>query len=261
MKKNRLRQLLAQKHYMDKVAIRSLSSGLRDSFDRAYDIAKSSITAGIKESGDRYAMLNEKLKEIEIPEDGPPSEEAQDMFDELGQAMYAIDLDTDALLSLEEMRVIFIYKTLEKAVREMIGVAFPRVNKKDLFRWETVKSTLSFYDINITHIDGYQEVNQLRVVNNNIKHTIELNEETKKIPYWKDELEFSPENLSMFYEVVKDQVAVFAESLGQAIISSVYEPDAAKVEKFADEMADKLGNKELSLLIKALNDKLVQRGG
>ena len=77
MKKNRLRQLLAQKHYMDKVAIMSLSNGLRDSFDRAYDIAKSSITTGIKESGDRYVLLNEKLKEIEIPEDRPPSEQVQ----------------------------------------------------------------------------------------------------------------------------------------------------------------------------------------
>jgi hypothetical protein len=254
--KNRLRQLFAKKHYRDKMEIRGLSSGLRDSFDRAYDIAKSSILAGMRSSEEQYAILNDQIKEIEWPEDEPPSDEALGLFDELGQVMYSITLDTDALLSLEEMRVIYAYKTLEKAVGGMLCVAFPKVNKKDLFKWEAVKSCLSINGIRISQIAGYAEANGLRIVNNNIKHSVDLNDETRNIPFWKDETEFTHENLPKFYELIKDKVLLFAEKLGDALISNVFELDEEKIDTLASEIADRLNNEQISLLIDKLNSKL-----
>lgn len=250
------RSFQIEKHHRDKSRIRSIGSGLRGSFDKAYEIAKSTIQKEKKQAKEDYDNLNEKMLGLEFTEDNPPSPEALKLFEEWGDRAWTIDSTEEALLALEEMRVVFLFKTVEIAIKEMVAIAFPKLNSKDLYRWESVTTHLKANGITIGEFTGYRETNALRIVNNNIKHSPELNPETKNsIPYWNDEVEFTDCNLGAFCEHVMPRVIQFIQSLGEAIINAAYEFDDSKLEAMASEISDKLSSNQAAKLIERLRAK------
>ena len=249
-------QMLKKKYYRDTRNILAISSGLRDSFERAYTVASASIKSEIEEAKTENLILSEKANSIQFEEDTPPSEDELQVFDELGSNYWTIHSSEDSLLSLSETRILFLFKTIEKAIKEMAGIAYPKINKRDFFRWALVISHLKSNGVEIKNLNGYQEVNQLRIVNNNIKHSQEINAETKKIRYWEDEDEFTYKNLEIFYNNIKETVIAFMETLGKSIISATYELSDEKLEEMSKEIFDRLDSKRVKKLIVCLQKKL-----
>lgn len=256
MKRETRFQKLKRKHYRDKGNIKAISSNFRDSFDKAYSAASASIKSEIEEAKTKNLVLTERADSIQFDEETQPSEADLTVFDELGANYWLIHSNEDSLLSLSEMRIIFLFKSIESAIKEMTVIAYPKTNKRDFFRWELVASHLKINGVEIKNITGYEEVNQLRIVNNNIKHSQELNEETRKIHYWKDEEEFTFKNLERFYDNNKIPIMSFMEALGEAIIRSTYELSDEKLEEMSKELFDRLDRKQTEKLIANLKKKL-----
>lgn len=247
---------LMQKHYRDKTSIRSIAGNLRDSFDKAYEIAKSTIQAETEEAKEDFENLTEELRGFEPDEDGRPSEEALSVINRQVDRALAFHSNEEALLALEEMRIAFLFKSVEIAITQMISIAFPKLNTKDLYRWELVTTHLKANGIVIKDLPGYSETNALRIINNHIKHALGPDQEGGgNIPCWNGDSEFTGRNLVLFYNRVKPKVFEFMEDLGEAIISAAYEFDDTKLESLASDIARKLDNSQAAALIQKLKRK------
>ncbi len=260
---------LKRKHFRDKAKIRSISNNLSNSFDNAFLTASATLLKSLNEAKSRKDILtaqtNQILSEIEnsSPEsfeienlDFEPSQKEQALFEELGENEWLIESNNDSLLSLSEMRVIFLFKTIENAIKEILVIAFPKAQKKSLYRWDVIVNLLKSNGVELDKIEGYNAANQLRIVNNNIKHSSNIVDETKKIPYWKHETNFTYENLDTFYNNICNLIIKFMKGLGEAIVIAVYEVSNEKLDEMAQVIFDQLETKSVGVLISKLEEKL-----
>jgi len=247
---------MLEKHYRAKASIHSIAGGLRDSFDKAYEIGRSTIEVEIREASADYDSLNEALKDSERYEDGRLSEEALRIIDRQVDRGLAIQYGEEALLALEEMRLAFLFKSMEISIKEMMSIAFPKLNKKELFRWDLVTTHLKANGIPVIEITGYREANALRILNNHIKHSFASDQESiGDVACWSSDSEFTYKNLIAFYEQVKPKVIEFMENLGNAIVKAVYDLDDASIEAMADEIAGRLSTCQATALLKKVKAK------
>jgi hypothetical protein len=70
----------------------------------------------------------------------------------------------------DKLAIVALYGQVELSYKAMIVVAIPGVDGRQLFRWAMVRKTLKEKDINVQRVASYAEVNQLRCLNNAIKH-------------------------------------------------------------------------------------------
>ncbi len=202
---------LKRKHFLDKNKIRSVSTNLSNSFDNAYTTASTILKKSLIEAESLQIALEGQidkiLDKIEISENFEPSEKDEKIAKELGEKESLIESNNDSLLSLSEMRIVFLFKTIENAIVRMTDIAFPKAKKKTFFRWDVIVDFLKINGVKIDKINGYEAVNQLRVVNNNIKHSLNIDESTKKFRFWIHETDFTYENLYKFYKSIHEPKA------------------------------------------------------
>lgn len=256
MKRTTILAKLKKKCYCDKMSIIGISQSIRDSFDKAYEIASTAIMEQIEEESGKSKIISEKINAITFEEGIQPSEDELRTFDEFGENVYSIHSNEDVLLSLSEMRIIFLFKTVEKAIKEMVEIAFPKINSRDLFRWDILVSHLKTNGVEIKKLSGYQETNRLRIVNNNIKHSLNIDTETKNIPCFSTEEEFSYKNLESFYKSIEIPVQEFMSALGEEVVKSAYELTPEKLEEIANEIFNRYDSEQIKEIINKLTSKL-----
>lgn len=247
---------MKKKCYRDKIAIIGISESIRDSFDKAYEIASTAIREQIKKESEKSELIAEKINALTFEEGIQPSEEELRAFDEFGENAYSIHSNEDVLLSLSEMRIIFLFKTVEKAIKEIVEIAFPKINSRDLFRWDILVSHLRTNGVEIKKLIGYQETNRLRIVNNNIKHSLNIDTETKNIPSFSTEEEFSYKNLESFYKSIEFPVQEFMSALGKELVKSAYELNPEKLEEITNEIFNRYDREQIKEIINKLTSKL-----
>ncbi len=250
---------LKRKHYRDKAKIRSISNNLSSSFDIAFSTASATLKKKLNEAESRKDILtaqtNQILSDIENL-DSEPLEEEQTIFEELGESEWIIESNKDSLLSLAEMRVIFLFKTIENAIKEILVIAFPKTQKKSLYRWDVMMNLLKNNGVEVGKLDGYDAANQLRIVNNNIKHSSNIAEETRKNSYWKHETNFTYENINTFYNSINKLVLKFMQGLGEAVVLAVYEISNEEIEEMSHIIFERLETKRVGMLIIKLEERL-----
>jgi hypothetical protein len=79
-----------------------------------------------------------------------------------------------------EMIIVALYKKVEIDTKQAIKVTFPLENTRNLYLFKNLKEFLNNHRIDITTFPSYPKVNELRLINNCIKHdgtvSNELNE-------------------------------------------------------------------------------------
>ena len=245
-----------EKQLRNKMEIRGIANNIDDGLAKAYEVARDTIQSEHHKARLDLKAIEERLKEVELTEDHPPSPEESALFDDWGNKAWAIHSSEEDILALEEVRVVFLFRRVEIAIKKMMHIAFPKLNSKDLYRWDVVKSHLKANGIIVANIQGYQETYSLRVVNNNIKHSSDLTEETKRsLPYWNSEIEFTYNNLRNFREQVESKIRSFMEGFGEAIIEAVFNVDDSKLETMACELSERLTSDQAGRLIEKLRRK------
>lgn len=227
------------------------------------------VTPRLNDINEEIEDLREKIQEIkqetneyednsmEYDEDGRPSEPYLELFSELGGLDYEIDILSEQRLSIEEMKLVCLYKDFEIFMKEIIALCFPDSGMKELFRWDNVKNFLKGYDILIGDIKNHNLIDKLRVVNNNIKHSNIIDDKVKKanvVEFISNE-KFDCESLSDFYDRVRNEPVKFLEYLAEKIIEHLFVFDDERIDKIDRQYEERMEKETIVKLAEALIKK------
>ena len=183
-------------------------------------------------------------------EKGVPTD--NEAMDEVGRLLGEQFWATQHLNTLSEMKIVYLFKCVEIAMKSLIRTAYPKTNTKDFYKWESMSSFLKTFNINVSTLRGYLEVNELRKVNNNIKHTDVVSDEVKIIKEFKDKGEFEFDDLEHFHDRVKVKSEEFIKDLGVAILVDLYTFDNGRIESIAKEYKNRMDADQLRKLVQIL---------
>ncbi|EGQ8677841.1 hypothetical protein GKA74_22980 [Vibrio parahaemolyticus] len=130
---------------------------------------------------------------------------------------------SDQVFALVEMQVIYSFKQLEITLKSLLSLAFDNVDKKSLFNWKSLKKEYNSRNVKISEADNYVPINQLRVVNNALKHSSKITQEVKDLAILEfRNLElFDYESLNSFYQRIKGGIKIFLLSVVCMLVSSL----------------------------------------
>lgn len=231
------------------------------------------ISPRIDELSDEINELKERVSNIEqekaeyeenndvYDEDGRPHETYLDFYSEIGELHAEIDLLLMQQISIEEMKVVCLYKEFEILLKKIIAFSLPNIDIDRIYKWEQIKSILNNFGINIGEIEKHNRLNELRVVNNNIKHSNIINKNVIKsdVVEFKGKNKFDSKSLSEFYARIRNEPIIFLKSLANKIIEYLFAFDNERIESIASQYEntmDKASALKLSeLLIKNFHNQ------
>jgi hypothetical protein len=117
-----------------------------------------------------------------------------------------------------------------------------------------MKSFFRLKQIDFTSIKEFEYVNQLRIVNNNIKHSSEIGSEIQKkgIKEFKDLQEFNFNSLTEFYNRVKAHIEPFLENVTKNVNSHLFEFSDDRINNIVQNYAQHMDEETLLRLSKVL---------
>ncbi len=184
------------------------------------------------------------------------TEDDWELIDELGEYHLKHSLISESLYSIYEMRIVYLFKSLEIIMKKLIEKAYPESNTIGFYKWENIKSYFKSKDINLTILPGYPECNDLRKINNAIKHNDELGEEVKKINEFKGAYRFSYNILGEFYKRVKPKIEDFKGALEIEIENDLFSFTPERIDKIVKEYSHRMNKDDLKLFISKLTSRL-----
>lgn len=157
------------------------------------------------------------------------------------------------LHSLNEMRIIYLFKNLEISIKSIIKNAYPNTNTKDFFKWQILINFLSEKNIPITTVEGYTEAVQLKDVNNTIKHSDSIPQHISRLSEFTTG--FTSEGLERFVQRVKPQVELFREKLSVEIAKERFDFNDDRIDSIVKEYRHRMDDIAFLNLIEKLNSK------
>lgn len=158
----------------------------------------------------------------------------------------------EELSTLFEMKIIYAFKHLEIEIKNLISASFNDSSIERFSKWENLIQYLKTKKIEIKLLDNYKEVNQLRTVNNFLKHSnAKIDDSIKWIEEFKETKNINYEILEKFYARIKNSSNAFLSSLSNAIYKSLYE--------FNDEKLDRIAKSIILRMDKNNADKLIEK--
>ena len=196
-------------------------------FESAMKTTIIAIEKEIRKTETRYKELEVEQKNLskEYHQTGIPNQNDMTLLENLGDCSMHKGWLYENLTAIYEMRIINLFKSLEIGIKYKIEQAYKGVETKQFFRWQVLIEFLRTKNISPPSLKGYQETNQLRVVNNQIKHGGELNNKVRNIPEFVSDNQFHFDSLQKFLARVSEPVNQFFSELTRNIYSDLYEFD------------------------------------
>ena len=157
--------------------------------------------------------------------------------------------------SLYEMKVIYLYRSLELNINYLIETAYPTVNTKSLYRIDVIKSFFDHKEIDISKIEGYEEYQDLRKVTNCIKHNSKISSNVAKIPKFKKKEFLDSETLHEFYNRIKLKVQLFIRELKNEIKTDLFHFPKARLNKLVKEYYEQMDEETYLRFIEKMKQK------
>lgn len=183
----------------------------------------------------KHQKRPEQLQDVEDPMEVSYPENA-DELDNLTDMLYI----GEEILAFEEMKVTYAYKQFEIHVKRLMSATYPTVPTKELYKWDILMSFLRSKGIAPKQLDRFTEVDELRRVNNTIKHSSEIDLEAGRITEFIGKSTFTYVDLAAFYERVKHAPSIFLESLAHAIYKDLYHFDDARIERLVVDFVQRM---------------------
>jgi hypothetical protein len=226
----------------------------------SFDLYNSFEPSADKEIGrliDEINNLNKKYNEFDKIQTTDKSEpELMNIEMDKHYCLLDIEYIKEEIWALVEMKIIFAFKFLEITIKKLIITSFIGTKTNDFYKWDLLNSFLRSKNIRPENLEGYQEVTQIKDVNNVLKHSGEFPDEIKnRILEFrkKDKITFT--ELNLFYSRIKPFPKIYIGKLASAIYSELYEFDENKIERIANNIASRMEEKDVDLLINVLKSK------
>lgn len=226
---------------------------LNSLFDSATTNAIAKIKLEIKENETLSKKLSEKSYSKTFAETHIPTTDDIEIMEDQADCDQHTGLLKDKLISIFEMRIVSLFKSVEIEIKQLLKQTYTDINTKNFYRWDIMSNFFKSIDININDIEGYSETNQLRIVNNQIKHNSTLNNDVKSIPEFSHSDNFSPDNLETFYSRIYPITNKFVSSLSREIYNERYEFNDERLLEIANSYKGRMDKSTLSKFIEKLN--------
>ncbi|WP_417940778.1 hypothetical protein [Flavobacterium sp. RS13.1] len=160
------------------------------------------------------------------------------------------------LKAISEMKIIYAYKHFENKLKFLLGAAYG-VSKSKMFKWEFVIEFLNEKNIDIKNVNCYTEINELRNLNNSIKHSDDMKNDSRvmSIQEFKEKRIILYEDLLVFYKRIENAPSAFIYSLSDYIYKDLYVFDENRIDQEAEKIALRMTEDEATILIKKLKEK------
>lgn len=115
---------------------------------------------------------------------------------------YETILDEE-LIAIHEMQIIYSFKQIEISLKQFLLLLDPRIDLKSVQRWDAIKNEFKKHNILLGSVAHYSSLNELREVNNALKHSYKISDNVKKLKIKQfNEMEyFTHSSLSEFYKL------------------------------------------------------------
>ncbi|SHN11833.1 hypothetical protein [Flavobacterium xinjiangense] len=151
------------------------------------------------------------------------------------EVFYDILFREEELKALSEMKIIYSYKHFETSLKFLLNSSYKDLDKSKLYKWETISDILKIKKIDIRKLDCFNDIDELREVNNAIKHDAIL--KSRKIPVeFKDKDHLSYKDILTFYNRVEYAPVAFLKSLHDKIIIDRYQFDENRLEELVSQI-------------------------
>lgn len=156
--------------------------------------------------------------------------------------------------SIYEMIIVNDYKEFELVLKKLLKAALD-IEEKDYRGFKDIKILLKDKGIKIPNLPYYNEMNDLRKVNNHIKHSIsnENLKELQNIPEFRNEKNLTYEKLMLFHRRIKGLRIKFIWELKWEIYSYLYDYDEDRIKHIANRIIRRMSEKDIDLLIHELD--------
>ncbi|QUM85979.1 hypothetical protein [Moritella sp. 28] len=122
-------------------------------------------------------------------------------------------------LAIVEMKVMFLYKEVEIRLKKTISTRYKK-NTNKLSSLKMLTDYFALKKVNIDQITEYIAVEELRLVTNDLKHSLKINT-SNEVPEFMGENEFSSEVLGVYLDRVAYEIAGFFEKLVKLVNGEV----------------------------------------
>ena len=157
------------------------------------------------------------------------------------------------LFAISEMKIIYAYKHFEIHLKFLIKASYPDTKESSFFKWESVIDFLKSKNIKLSDISNHKEIEELRNLNNSIKHSRNLiNNKTKNIKEFIKKKEIDYEDLLIFYKRIEKSSSDFIFSLAKHIEKDLYNFDDKRIESIAQKILLRMDDKTVQKLIQKL---------
>jgi len=151
-------------------------------------------------------------------------EDIQTQEDRLYVKTYLYEVEAE-VFALYELKIMYAYKYFEIRLKELSKHVFNDLPDKDLYLNDLEK----FYknkNLGFSKIDYYYNVNELRRVNNSLKHSGHfIGQKIRNIPEFTDLTYLQIGPLKKFYERVQNAPKEFVSALASAIYDHLFKND------------------------------------
>lgn len=160
----------------------------------------------------------------------------------------------EQLIAIEEIKIIHLYRNLEVIIKKLLRAAF-NIDISSMYRWNNIESFLNGKKIDFKSITHYEEVNNLRLVNNHLKHWVEG--EKSKIEHISglNGDKISHEDLLNFYNKTKNKPLIWFFELKDKIYDNLYVFDDDRLNNISEHFALRMDNVTAKKFIKNLLKK------
>jgi len=209
---------------LKKMEIENIIEEPLDSFEKA---SNQTISNLLDKSSKAEAKLTELISQLSNHingsenSDGIPTEKDEAVFRKMVDCNSELYMSNEYLKALSDMKIVYLFKSVEIRIKSLIRTAYPKTDTKKFYKWGCVCCYFDNINIKISDFDGYAELEELRKINNNIKHNEMIEKNANKIKEFANESQFTYLNFENFYNRVKPKIQNFIESLGKAIIEQI----------------------------------------
>ncbi|WP_139137196.1 hypothetical protein [Vibrio splendidus] len=202
-----------------------------------------------------FERSNEEYDELAYDSDGymVDSPEVESILADISNYEYDIEMNKEQLYCFSEMKIIHLFKAYEVTMKRIVKTAYPTANERDFFNWEKLITFSRVRGVALKKLEGFDEVNQLRVVNNNIKHSAGVSSEViRHVPFFSESRYFTLESLNEFYLTVRDCIFPFLQAMAFEFDKAVFEQSDEKLDKIVAEYSKVMSSSELKMLSEKL---------
>lgn len=236
--------------------IRNLSEIDFSIFVNAVSKIENDLSVEIDNAESESAKLSGSMSNYVEDNNSIPTAKDLEIFDEIQDHFIDQYTYTEYLTALSEMKIVYMFKTLEINMKILIKSAYPKVNTKSFYKWDNMVAFFDSTNIKVSEIQGYQEAKDLIKVNNCIKHADLINADVKKIKEFTSLDYFDSNSITTFHDRIKEKIKTFFKELTNLVIQDLFDFDPERIEKLCDDYSNRMDNEALQTFVEALRNRI-----